>query len=46
MVPKELIPKGYEIDNKLMSEMKKKKASVASSVQFGNEVLELQKRIN
>ena len=29
-----------------MSEMKKKQASVASSVQFRNEVLDSQKRIN
>ena len=46
MVPKALLPKGYGIDNKPMSEMKKKQASVASSVQFRNEVLESQKRIN
>ena len=26
-----LMPKGYEIDNKLMSEMKKKRATIASS---------------
>ena len=40
-----MLPKGYEIDNKLMPEMKKQ-ASVASSVQFRNEVLESQKRVN
>ena len=43
-IPQPLIPKGYETDNKLMSEMKKEKASVASSVQFRNEALESQKR--
>ena len=39
-------PKGYEINNKLMEEMKKKRANIVSSVQFRNEVLESQKRIN
>ena len=41
-----LTPKGYEFDNKSMSEMKRKKASVASSVQLRNYILESQKRIN
>ena len=44
--PKALMPKGYEIDNKLMEEMKKKRANIVSSVQFRNELLESQKRIN
>ena len=43
--PKALVPKGYEIDDEL-SEMKKIKASVASSVQFRNGILESQKRVN
>ena len=43
---KALMPKGYEIDNKLMSDMKKKRADIASSVQFRNDVLESQKRVN
>ena len=43
--PKALMPKGYEIDNKLMDEMKKKRASIVSSVQFRNQLLESQKRI-
>ena len=46
IIPQALLPKGYAIDNKSMSEMKKKQASVASSVQFRNEVLESQKRVN
>ena len=37
-IPQALLPKGYEIDNKFMYEMKKKQASVASPVQFRNEV--------
>ena len=40
------MPKGYEMNNKLMEEMKKKKVNIASSVQFRNEVLESQKRVN
>ena len=40
------MPKGYEMNNKLMEEMKKKKENIASSVQFRNEVLESQKRVN
>jgi len=44
--PKALMPKGYEINNKLMEEMKKKRANIVSSVQFRNELLESQKRIN
>ena len=43
---KSLIPRGYEIDNKLMSDMKKKREDIASSVQFRNDVLESQKRVN
>ena len=43
---KALMPKGYEIDNKLMSDMKKKRADIVSSVQFRNDVLESQKRVN
>ena len=45
MVPKAVMPKGHGVDNSA-SEMTKKKASVASSVQFRHEVLESQKRIN
>ena len=37
---------GYEIDNKLMSGMRKKKATIASPVQFRNGILEFQKRIS
>ena len=37
-------PKGYEMNNKLMEEMKKKKVNIASSVQFRNDVLESQKK--
>ena len=37
---------GYEIDNKLMSEMRKEIATIASSVQFRNDILESQKRID
>ena len=44
--PKALMPKGSEINNKLMEEMKKKRANIVSSVQFRNELLESQKRIN
>jgi hypothetical protein len=44
--PKALMPKGYEIDNKLMDEMKKKRANIVSSVQFRHDLLESQKRIN
>ena len=43
---KGFMPKGYEVNNKLMDEMKKKRATIASSVQFGNDMLEPQKRIN
>ena len=43
---KGFMPKGYEVNNKLMDEMKKKRATIASSVQFRNELLESQKRIN
>ena len=45
-IPQALLPKGYEIDNKLMSEMKMKQVRVAPSVQFRNEALQSQKRIN
>ena len=44
--PKALMPKGYEIDNKLTFEMNNKKASVVSPVQFRNEIIESQKRIS
>ena len=37
---------GYEIDNNLMSEMINKRATIASSVQFRNDILESQKRVN
>ena len=43
---KALMPKGYEIDDKLMGEMKKKRANILSSVEFRNDLLESQKRIN
>ena len=43
---KALMPKGYEIDNKLMGEMKKKMANIVSSVQFRNDIMESQKRVN
>ena len=39
------MPKGYEMNNKLMEEMKKKKVNIASSVQFRNDVLESQKKL-
>ena len=39
---KGFMPKGYEVNNKLMDEMKKKRATIASSVQFRNGVLEPQ----
>ena len=38
--------KGYEMNNKLMEEMKIKKLNIASSVQFRNDILESQKRVN
>ena len=43
---KGFMPKGYVVNNKLMDEMKKKRATIASSVQFRNGLLEPQKRIN
>ena len=43
---KALMPKGYETDNKLMGEMEKKRANILSSVEFRNELLESQKRVN
>ena len=43
---KGFMPKGYEVNNKLMDEMKKKRATIASSVQFRNDLLESQNRIN
>ena len=39
---KGFMPKGYEIDNKLIGEMNKKRATIASSVQFRNDILESQ----
>ena len=30
---------GYEIENKLMPEMRKKRATIASSIQFRNDIL-------
>ena len=45
-IPKALMPKGHEIDDKLISEMKKKRATITSSVQFRHGFLESQKRIN
>ena len=36
---------GYEIDNKLY-DMRKKRETIASSVQFRNDILESQKRVN
>ena len=44
--PMALMPKGYDVDSKLMAEMKKKRASLVSSVQFRNALLESQKRVN
>ena len=38
------MPKGYEMNNKLMEEMNKKKVNIASSVQFRNDILESQKK--
>ena len=46
IIPQASMPKGFEIDNIPMSEMKKKKASVPSPAQFRNKVLESQKRYN
>ena len=43
---KGFMPKGYEVNNKLMDGMKKKRATISSSVQFGNDFLESQNRIN
>ena len=40
------MPKGYEMNNKLMEEMKKKKVNIASSVQIRNDILESQKIVN
>ena len=40
------MPKGYEMNNKLMEEMQKKKVNIASSIQFRNDILESQKRVN
>ena len=37
---------GYEIGNKLLSEVIKKKATIASPVQFRNDISKSQKRIN
>ena len=38
------MPKGYEMNNQLMEEIKKKRINIASSVQFRNGVLESQKK--
>ena len=38
-----LMPKGYEMNNKLMEEMQKKSINIASSVQIRNDILESQK---
>ena len=43
---KGIVPKGYEMDNKLIGEMKKKRANIVSSIEFRNGILESQKRIN
>ena len=43
---KGIVPKGYEMDNKLIDEMKKKRANIVSSIEFRNDILESQKRIN
>ena len=37
---------GYETYNTLMSEIRTNKATIVSSVQFKNDILESQKRIN
>ena len=37
---------GYDIDNKLMPGMGKRRATIASSVQFWNDILESQTRVN
>ena len=43
---KGIVPKGYEMDNKLIDEMKKKRANIVSSIEFRNDILESQKRIS
>ena len=43
---KGFMPKGYEMNNKLIDEMKKKRANIVSSVEFRNDILESQKRVN
>ena len=40
------MPKGYEVNNKPMDGMNKKRATIASSVQFRHDLLESQKRVN
>ncbi len=40
------MPKGYEMNNPLMEEMKKKMINIASSVQIRNDILVSQKRVN
>ena len=44
--PKGFMPKGYEMYNKLIAEMKKKRASNVSSVEIRNDIMESQKRVN
>ena len=43
---KGFMPKGYEMNNKLIAEMKKKRANNVSSVEIRNDILESQKRVN
>ena len=43
---KGFMSKGYDVNNILMDEMNKKRATIASSVQFRNDLLEPQERIN
>ena len=40
---KGFVPKGNEVNNKIMDEMKKKRATIVSSVQFRNDLLESRK---
>ena len=40
------MPKDYEMNNKLMEEVKKNKVHIASSVQIRNDILESQTRVN
>ena len=41
-----MIPKLNKTDQKLLDELKKKRANLVSSVQFRHDTLEIQKRIN